>query len=182
MSSLTMTMRHQLHLRESQGTITPMMTHQLGAATKVGIDLHLGQKPKLGGRYADNSLIYILYFVGSLYIHVSLFFSLLFSFLFLLSKTQKDQKYFRCFSLFVSLVFYLWFALLAIFSLLFEKSKNILLCLLFPFILISKIENPKKYLLFFFGFVKFVVEFSLPLLHWSLVFTLYYSIHTSEEQ
>jgi hypothetical protein len=47
--------------------------------------------------------------------------------LFLLSKTQKDQKYFRRFSLFVSLAFYLWFALLAIFGLLFEKSKNILL-------------------------------------------------------
>jgi hypothetical protein len=67
------------------------------------VDLHLGQKPKLGGRYADDSLIYILYFVGPLYIHVSLF--LLFSLLFLLSKTQKDQKYFRCFSLFVFLIF-----------------------------------------------------------------------------
>jgi hypothetical protein len=73
---------------------------------RVGIDLHLGQKPKLGGRYADDSLIYTSYFVGTLYIHVSLsFFSLLFLFLFLLSKTQKDQKYFRCFSLFASLVF-----------------------------------------------------------------------------
>jgi hypothetical protein len=66
-----------------------------------GIDLHLGQKPKLGGRYADDSLIYISYFVGPLYIHVSL--SLLFSFLFLLSKTQKDHKYFHCFSSFVFL-------------------------------------------------------------------------------
>jgi hypothetical protein len=39
-----------------------------------GIDLHLGQKPKLGGRYADDSLIYISYFIGTLYIHVSLSF------------------------------------------------------------------------------------------------------------
>jgi hypothetical protein len=70
---------------------------------RVGIDLHLGQKPMLGGRYADDSLIYILYFVGPLYIHVSL--SLVFSFLFLLSKTQKDQKYFHYFSLFAFLVF-----------------------------------------------------------------------------
>jgi hypothetical protein len=86
--------------------IIPPMTHQLGAITGVGIDLHLGQKPKLGGRYANDSLIYISYFVGTLYIHVSLsFFSLFFLFLFLLSKTQKDQKYFRCFSLFASLVF-----------------------------------------------------------------------------
>jgi hypothetical protein len=72
---------------------------------RVGIDLHLGQKPKLGGRYADDSLIYTSYFVGILYIHVSLSFSLLFLFLFLLFKTQKDQKYFRCFSLFAFLVF-----------------------------------------------------------------------------
>jgi hypothetical protein len=140
-----------------------------GRVGRVGIDLHLGQKPKLGGRYADDSLIYISYFVGLLYIHASL--SLLFSFLFLLSKTQKDQKHFRCFSLFVSLAFYLWFAFFSIFGLVFEKSKNILLCLHFPFILVSK-SKTQKYLLFF-GFVKFVAEFSLSLLHWSLVFTLY---------
>jgi hypothetical protein len=109
---------------------------------RVGIDLHLGQKPKLGGRYAGDSLIYILYFIGPLYIHVSL--SLLFSLLFLLSKTQKDQKYFHCFSLFISLAFYLWFSLLAIFGLKFEKSKNISLCLLFPSVLVSKIEKPKN--------------------------------------
>jgi hypothetical protein len=132
MSNLIMIMRHQLHLHESRGMITPMMTHQPGATTGVGIDLHLGQKPKLGGRYADDSLIYISYFVGPLYIHVSL--SLLFSFL--LSKTQKDQKYFCCFSLFVSLAFYLWFALLAIFGLVFKKSKNILLSLRFPSVLV----------------------------------------------
>jgi hypothetical protein len=119
-----------------------MMTHQPGAAIRVGIDLHLGQKPKLGGRYADNSLIYITYFVGPLYIHVSL--SLVFSFLLLLSKTQKEQKYFRYFSLFGSLVFYLWFVLLAIFGLLLEKPKNILFCLLFPSAFVSKIENPKN--------------------------------------
>jgi hypothetical protein len=81
-----------------------LLRHILGTPLhgRAGIDLHLGQKPKLGGRYADDSLIYISYFVGTLYIHVSL--SLLFLFLFLLSKTQKDQKYFRCFSLFAFLV------------------------------------------------------------------------------
>jgi hypothetical protein len=62
---------------------------------------------------------------------------------FISSKTQKDQKYFRCFSLFGSLVFHLWFALLAIFSLLLEKPKNILLCLLFSSVFVSKIENTK---------------------------------------
>jgi hypothetical protein len=81
----------------------PMMIHLHGACIREEVDLHLGQKPKLGGRYANDSLIYILYFVGPLYIHVSL--SLLFSLLFLLSKTQKNQKYFRCFSLFAFSVF-----------------------------------------------------------------------------
>jgi hypothetical protein len=99
-------MDHLLHLHQSHIAIMLMMTHQLGAITEAGFDLHLGQKPKLGGRYAEDSLIYISYFVGTLYIHVLLsFFSLLFLFLFLLSKTQKDQKYLRCFSLFASLVF-----------------------------------------------------------------------------
>jgi hypothetical protein len=40
----------------------------------------------------------------------------------------------------------------------------------------------QKYLLFFSSFVKFVAEFSLPWLHWSLVITSYYSIYTSERQ
>jgi hypothetical protein len=112
-----------------------------GRVGRVGIDFHLGQKPKLGGRYADDSLIYISYFVGPMYIHVSL--SLLFLFLFpLFQNKKKDQKYFCYFSLFAFSVCYIWFALLAIFGLLFEKSKNILLCLLFPSVLIS-IENPK---------------------------------------
>jgi hypothetical protein len=150
-----------------------------GKVGRVGIDLRLGQKPKLGGRYADDSLIYISHFVGTLYIHVLL--SLLFLFLLLLSKTQKDQKYFRCFSLFGSLVLYLWFALLAIFSLPFENSK-IFCFVCYSFCFCFKNRKPQKYLLIFFGFVKFVAEFSLPLLPWSLVFTLYYSSHTSEEQ
>jgi hypothetical protein len=52
----------------------PMMTHQHGACIGDEVDLHLGQKPKLGGRYAEDSLIYISYFVGTLYIHTSLSF------------------------------------------------------------------------------------------------------------
>jgi hypothetical protein len=46
-----------LHLHESLITIMPMMTHQPRAITSIRIDLHLGQNPKLGGRYADNSVI-----------------------------------------------------------------------------------------------------------------------------
>jgi hypothetical protein len=73
---------------------------------RVGIDLHIGQKPKLGGRYTDISLIYTSYSVGTLYIHVSLsFFFFVVLVLFLLSKTQKEQFFFCYFSLFTSLVF-----------------------------------------------------------------------------
>src|SRR3954471_21280563 len=77
-----------------------------------GHELHLGQKPKLGGGTPTITLIYISYSVGSLYIHVSLssFLSFDVLVLFLLSKTQKDQKYFRCFSLVISLVLCVWFA------------------------------------------------------------------------
>jgi Na+-driven multidrug efflux pump len=84
----------------------PMMTHRHGACIGDEVDLHLGQKPKLGGRYADDSLIYISYFVGTLYIHGSFSF-LFFVVLVLISTFQntKDQKYFRCFSLFAFLVF-----------------------------------------------------------------------------
>jgi hypothetical protein len=113
-----------------------------GQVGRVGIDLHLGQKPKLGGRYADDSLIYISYIVGPMYIHVSL--SLLFLLLFTLFQNTKRPKIFPVFLFVCLLVFYLWFALLAIFGLLFEKSKNILLCLLLPSALVSKIENPKN--------------------------------------
>jgi hypothetical protein len=105
-SNLNMIIHHLLHLRKGQAMTMPMMTHRRGACFRDNVDLHLGQKPKLGGRYTDNSLIYISYLVGPLYIHVSL--SSLFLFLFLLSKTQKDQKYFRLF-LFVYL-----FSLLAL--------------------------------------------------------------------
>jgi hypothetical protein len=73
---------------------------------ELGLISTSAKKPKLGGRYANDSLIYISYFVGPLYIHVFLSFPLLFLiFIFLLSKTQKDQKYFRCFSLFASVAF-----------------------------------------------------------------------------
>jgi hypothetical protein len=65
---------------------------------RVGIDLHLGQKPKLGGRYADKSLIYTSYYVGTLYIHVSLsFFFFVVLVLLLLSKNTKRPKIFLLF-------------------------------------------------------------------------------------
>src|SRR4051812_10236999 len=48
--------------RMRQIMIMLRMTHRPGVATLHGIDLHLGQNTKLGGRYADISLIYISYF------------------------------------------------------------------------------------------------------------------------
>jgi hypothetical protein len=79
----------------------PMMTHQLGAIIRDGIDLYLGQNPKLGGRYADYTLIYISYFIGILYIHVSLSFLGCSCSYFYFPKHKKNKN----FSLFVSLVF-----------------------------------------------------------------------------
>jgi hypothetical protein len=84
-----------LHLHESLIMIMPPMTHQPRAITSVGIDLHLGEKPKLGGRYADNSLIYTSYSVGTLYIHVLfLSFSLLFLFYSCFPKHKKTKNIF----------------------------------------------------------------------------------------
>jgi hypothetical protein len=45
---------------------------------------------------------------------------------------------FFCLFSFLALVCFI-----SIFGLIFEKSKNILLCLLFPSVLVSKFENPK---------------------------------------
>jgi hypothetical protein len=78
----------------------PMMTHRHGACIEDEIDLHLGQKPKLGGRYADDPLIYISYFVGTLYIYVSLFFIVL-----VLISTFQNTKRPKIFPLFLLVVF-----------------------------------------------------------------------------
>src|SRR3954467_10782341 len=125
----------------------PRRTTEVHLLGHHGIEPHLGQKPKLGGRYTDTTLIYISCSDGSLYIHCFAFFLVLVA---SFSKTQKYQKYFRYFSFFVSL---LWFALK-------EKSKKILLCLVcFVFVwfffvcLFLKNQKHQKYLLFFFGFV-----------------------------
>jgi hypothetical protein len=74
---------------------------------RVGIDLHLGQKPKLGGgglhwRFTHLYIIFCQYFVYPCFAFFIFFVVLV---LFLHLKTQKDQKYFFCFSLFAFLVF-----------------------------------------------------------------------------
>jgi hypothetical protein len=76
-----------------------LLRHILGMLLhgRAGIDLHLGQKPKLGGRYADDSLIYISYFFGTLYIHVSLFFFIVL----VLTSTFQNTKRPKIFPLFL---------------------------------------------------------------------------------
>jgi hypothetical protein len=115
-SSLIMIIHHLLHLHKGQAMTTPMMTHQHGACFGDDVDLHLGQKPKLGGRYADHSLIYISYFVGT--IHSSTYhilsvlcismFRFLFSIVLVLISTfpkhKKTKNISDCFSLFAFLV------------------------------------------------------------------------------
>jgi hypothetical protein len=93
-SSLIMIIHHLLHLRKGQAMTMPMMTHQHGECIGHEIDLHLGQKPKLGGRYADNSLIYISYFVGTLYIHGSLSFLCCSCSIVYFSKHKKSKNIF----------------------------------------------------------------------------------------
>jgi hypothetical protein len=109
-----MIMHHLLHLHESQAMTMPMMTHRLGAITRDGIDLHLGQKPKLGGMYADDSLIYISYFVGTLYIHDSL--SCLFFVVLVLASTFQNTKGPKIFPLFLFVFFFSSLALVCFVS------------------------------------------------------------------
>jgi hypothetical protein len=99
-------MGHLLHLHKSLIMAIPPMTHQSGVTTSAGIDLHLGQKPKLGGRYAKDSLTYISYFVGTLYIHVSLSFSLLLLIFISAFQNTKRPKIFPLF-LFICLFSFL---------------------------------------------------------------------------
>jgi hypothetical protein len=92
-SNLIMIMGLLFLLHESLIMIMLMMIHQPGVIISVGIDFHLGQKPKLGGRYTDISLIYTSYYVGTLYIHVSFsffFFVVLFYFYFPKHKKTKN--------------------------------------------------------------------------------------------
>lgn len=64
------------------------------------------------------------------------------------SKTQKDQKYFCCFSSFVSLSFSISLLSFKI-RFVIQKFKNILLYCLFLFALVSKTRKPKNICCFF---------------------------------
>jgi hypothetical protein len=149
---------------------------------RVGIDLHLGKKPKLGGRYADDSLIYIYH--NLLVLCISMFRFLFFVVLILISAFQntKSPKIFPLFlfvCLFSSLVLVCF---ISYFRFDIWKIQKYFALFAVSFCSYFKIRKPKNILLFFFGFVKFVAEFSLPWLDWRLVITSYYSNHTSERQ
>jgi 4-amino-4-deoxy-L-arabinose transferase-like glycosyltransferase len=110
-----------------------------GRVGRVGIDLHLGQKPKLGGRYADDSLIYTSYFVGSLYIQVSLSFYLVASCFISAFQNTKRPKIFL---LFLSIWFFSLLSLVCFTCYLKIQKYFALFAILSAFV--SKIENPKN--------------------------------------
>jgi hypothetical protein len=115
-----------------------------GKVGRVGIDLHLGQKPKLGGRYTDDSLIYISYFVGSLYIHVSFSFYLVASCFYFRFPKHKKTKNISVVSLYLFLqfaIFDLFYLLLSVCYLKIQKYFA-LFAILSAFV--SKFENPKN--------------------------------------
>jgi hypothetical protein len=91
-----------LLLHEILITIMLLMIHQPGVLTSIGIDLHLSLG---GGIPTTHSSIHRILSGLCISMFCFLSFSLLFLFFFQLSKKQKDQKKFCCFSLFASLVF-----------------------------------------------------------------------------
>ena len=98
-------------------------------------------------------------------------------FLFVSFPKHKNTKNISVVSLFylVSLVSKCYFASLASYGSLWENPKR------FRFCSVTLKSKTQKYLLFFFGFVKFGAGFSgLSILYWSVVIILYYSSHTSD--
>jgi hypothetical protein len=102
-SSLILIMGLLLHLHERLIMIMLTMTHRPRAITSIGIDLHLGQKPKLGGRYTDNSLIYTSYLSG---LCISMFHFLSCSLLFLFYFCFPKHKRPKIFLLFLFVCFF----------------------------------------------------------------------------
>ena len=101
----------------------------------LGIDLHLGQKPKLGGRYTDVSLIDISFSVGTLYIHISLPFVFVVVLFSTFQNTKRPKKIlFFLFICFFS--FYYWFALFSSFSYHSKTQKDFTLFACFPSVLV----------------------------------------------
>ena len=111
------------------------------------IDLHLGQKPKLGEVYRHHTLIYISYSVGTLYIHVSFsFFLFVVSCFVVVSQNTKRPKIF----------------LLFLFVYLFHCWSLVLVCLVFILVAIRKIQKHFALLLAFFRFFCSCLKFENP--------------------
>jgi hypothetical protein len=71
----------------------PTITHQPGAITRVGIDLHLGQKPMLGGGVpTTHSSIHHILSGLRIFMFRFLSFSLLFLFYFCFPKHKKTKN------------------------------------------------------------------------------------------
>ena len=127
------------------------------------IDLHLGQKPKLGGRYTDISLTYISYYVGTLYIHVSFsFFFVVVSCSDFIFQNPKRPKIFLLF-LFVYLLCTsstgLLYLLASVWYSKIQKDFALFVC---SFLCSFQIENPKIFVVLLW-FCIVVAEFnSLP--------------------
>jgi hypothetical protein len=88
-SSLIMIIHHMLHLHKGQAMTMPMIIHQHGAYIGDEIDLHLGQKPKLGGGTPTihSSTYHIL-----LVLCISMFRFLFFIVLVLISTFQNTKR------------------------------------------------------------------------------------------
>ena len=124
-------------------TCTLRMTHQPGTSTRAGIDLHLGQKPKLGGGIpTSHSFIYHILSVLCTSTFPFLSFRLLFLFCYCFPKYKKTKNISV-----VSLCLFLQFLLLVCFTFQFQfiiqKPKKIWLCLLVSFWSCLKFKNPK---------------------------------------
>ena len=61
---------HAFLLHRDLTMTTPCMIHRRGTATLAGVELHLGQKPKLGGRYTGITHSLHIMISGYLYILV----------------------------------------------------------------------------------------------------------------
>jgi hypothetical protein len=140
-SSFIMIIHHLLHLHRGQAITLPMMTHQHGACFPDDVDLHLGQKPKLGGevrwRFTHLPIIFFRSFVYPCFAF--------FIVLVLISSFQntKRPKIFPLF-LFVCLFSFL---VLVCFVLYFRfevwKIQKYFALFAISFVLVLKIKNPK---------------------------------------
>src|SRR5215217_2131151 len=137
------------------------------------------------GRFLLNSISVLLSSFGRFLPSCFSVFLLVFILLFLLCffpKTQKDQKYFCCFSspfVYLVLCSYLLYLLSLVCYEKTQKDFALFACFLLFLFLTRKHQ---KYLLFFFGFVKFIREFrGLRWLKLGFI-SYYYSSCTSERQ